>query len=112
MSRPDVITLTPQALTRVEDMLSARGKPSVGIRIGVRTKGCNGMSYTLEYADEIMPGDEVVDLGSFKVLIEPNAMLFVLGTRMDFVEEKLKSGFVFQNPNEKGTCGCGESFHV
>lgn len=112
MTRPDVITLTQQAITRVEEMLNARGKPSVGIRIGVRTKGCNGMSYTLEYADEIMPGDEVVDLGSFKVLIEPKAMLFVIGTRMDFVEEKLKSGFVFQNPNEKGTCGCGESFHV
>lgn len=93
-------------------LLAARGKPSAGIKIGVRTKGCSGLSYTVEYADTIEKFDEVVDAGEFKVLIDPKAVLFLIGTEMDYVEEKLKTGFTFRNPNEKGRCGCGESFHV
>lgn len=93
-------------------LLAARGKPSVGIKVGVRTKGCSGLSYTVEYADAVEKFDEVVDAGDFKVLIDPKAVLFLIGTEMDYVEEKLKSGFTFRNPNEKGRCGCGESFHV
>jgi iron-sulfur cluster assembly protein len=112
MSRPSPITLTNAALDRVRNLLAARGKPSVGIRIGVRTKGCSGLSYAIEYADEENPMDEVVNIEDVKILIDPKAILFILGTEMDFVEEKMQSGFVFKNPNEKGQCGCGKSFHV
>lgn len=106
------VSITPAASDRIKGLLAARGKPSAGVRVGVRTKGCSGLSYTIEYADEIGKFDEVVDTGEYKLLIDPKAVMFIIGTEMDFVEEKLKSGFVFRNPNEKGRCGCGESFHV
>ncbi|WP_374382653.1 HesB/IscA family protein [Dongia sp.] len=106
------MTVTPAAVERVRELLSKRGKPSVGIRIGVRSKGCSGLSYTIEYADERGPGDEALEQDGVTVLIDPKASLFIFGTEMDYVEEKLQSGFVFRNPNEKGRCGCGESFHV
>lgn len=106
------MTLTPAAVERVKQLLQSRGKPSAGIRVGVRTKGCSGLSYTLEFADERGPADEVVEQDGVVLLIDPKATLFVIGTEMDYVEEKLQSGFQFRNPNEKGRCGCGESFHV
>jgi iron-sulfur cluster assembly protein len=106
------IQMTEAAVERVKALLDKRGKPSAGIRIGVRTKGCSGLSYTLEYADDRGKFDEVVENGGVTVLIDPKAVMFVLGTEMDYVEEKLQSGFVFRNPNEKGRCGCGESFHI
>ncbi|MBI4968042.1 MAG: iron-sulfur cluster assembly accessory protein [Rhodospirillales bacterium] len=106
------ISITDAAAERVKALLAKRGKPSVGIRIGVRSKGCSGMSYTVEYADERTPFDEIVEEKGVTILIDPKATMFVLGTEMDFVEDKMKSGFVFRNPNEKGRCGCGESFHV
>ncbi|CAA7611953.1 MULTISPECIES: HesB/IscA family protein [Magnetospirillum] len=106
------IILTDAAADRVKAMLAKRGKPSAGIRIGVRSKGCSGMQYTLEYADEKTQFDEVVEQKGVTVLIDPKAAMFVFGTEMDWVEEQMKSGFVFRNPNEKGRCGCGESFHV
>lgn len=109
---PAPMTLTDAAAERVRALLDGRGKPSAGIRIGVRTKGCSGLSYTLEFADEKGPLDEVVEAKGVTVLIDPKAAMFIIGTEMDFVEEKLQSGFVFRNPNEKGRCGCGESFHV
>ena len=110
--RPAAITLTPTAVERVRALLDKRGKPSVGIRIGVRTKGCSGLSYTIEYADAKGPADDVVEQDGVTVLIDPKASMFILGTEMDYVEEKLQTGFTFRNPNEKGRCGCGESFHV
>jgi iron-sulfur cluster assembly protein len=110
--RPSAITLTATAVERVRSLLDKRGKPSVGIRIGVRTKGCSGLSYTIEYADAKGPADDVVEQDGVTVLIDPKATMFILGTEMDYVEEKLQTGFVFRNPNEKGRCGCGESFHV
>ncbi len=111
--RPPPIMVTPAAVERVRALLEKRGKPSFGVRIGVRTRGCSGLSYTLEYADALTPGDEVIDAAAdVKLLIDPKASMFVFGTEMDFVAEKLQSGFVFRNPNEKGRCGCGESFHV
>jgi len=106
------ITVTEAAIERIKALLAGRGKPSVGIRIGVNSKGCSGLSYTIEYADDKNPLDEVVEAGDVLVLIDPKATMFILGTEMDFVEEKMQSGFVFRNPNEKGRCGCGESFHV
>jgi iron-sulfur cluster assembly protein len=112
MARPQAIKITDAAAKRVQALLAKRGKPSAGIRIGVRTKGCSGLSYTIEYADERNKFDEVVEDKGVTVLIDPKATLFILGTEMDYVEDKLQSGFVFKNPNEKGRCGCGESFHV
>jgi len=110
--RPQVMTVTPAAVERIKSLIDNRSKPTAGIRIGVRSKGCSGLSYTLEYADSQQPMDEVVENEGVKILIDPKASLFLIGTEMDYAEEKLKSGFVFRNPNEKGRCGCGESFHV
>ena len=110
--RAAAMVLTPAAVARVRQLLEGRRKPAAGIRVGVRTKGCSGLSYTLEFADERSPGDESVEQDGVTLLIDPKATLFVIGTEMDYVEEKLQSGFVFRNPNEKGRCGCGESFHV
>ena len=110
--RPQVMKVTPAAAERVKALIEQRGKETAGIRIGVRSKGCSGLSYTLEYADKQEPMDEIVDTDGVKIMIDPKASLFLIGTEMDYVEEKLKSGFVFTNPNEKGRCGCGESFHV
>lgn len=112
MNRPSPITVTPSALARLRVILDQRGKPSAGIRIGIKTKGCSGLSYTLDYADDITPFDEVVPVEDLTLLIDPKAIMFLIGTEMDFVEEKMQSGFVFRNPNEKGRCGCGKSFHV
>ncbi|MBN8530334.1 MAG: iron-sulfur cluster assembly accessory protein [Alphaproteobacteria bacterium] len=117
---PQAISITETAAKQVRTLLASRGKPSVGIRVGVKSGGCSGLSYTIEYADEKGQYDEVIDVAegengggeAFKVLIDPKASLYLIGTTMDFVEEKMKSGFVFKNPNEKGRCGCGESFHV
>ena len=107
-----ILSVTEAAMTRIHELLDKRGKPSLGIKIGVRTRGCSGLSYTVEYADEISKFDELVEKDGIKILIDPKAVMFLLGTEMDFVEEKFKSGFTFRNPNEKGRCGCGESFHV
>ncbi len=106
------LALSDAAAAHVKALLESRGKPSAGIRVGVRTKGCSGLTYTIEFADEKEPLDEVVETKGVTVLIDPKASMFIFGTEMDFVEEKLQSGFVFRNPNEKGRCGCGESFHV
>lgn len=106
------MTLTDAAAHRVKAMIASRGKPTLGVRVGVRTKGCSGLSYTLEFADEKGPFDEEVTDKGVTVFIDPKASMFILGTEMDFVEDQLESGFVFKNPNEKGRCGCGESFHV
>ncbi len=106
------LTMTQAAVERIKILLDQRGKPSAGIRIGIRTKGCSGMSYTFEYADEKNPYDELVEHEGITVMIDPKAIMFILGTEMDFVEDKMQSGFVFTNPNEKGRCGCGKSFHV
>lgn len=112
MERKAPLMITDAAAERVKALLASRGKPAAGVRIGVRAKGCSGLSYTLEFADEKTPFDEVVEEKGVTVLIDPKATMFILGTEMDYVEEKMQSGFVFRNPNEKGRCGCGESFHV
>src|SRR5271169_1548985 len=111
-ARQQALKVTDAAAQRIQALLAKRGKPSAGIRIGVRSRGCSGLSYTLEYADEKGKFDEVVEDKGVTVLIDPKAVMFILGTEMDYVEEKLQNGFTFRNPNEKGRCGCGESFHV
>jgi len=106
------MTVTDAAAARIQALLQKRGKPSAGIRIGVRSRGCSGLTYTLEYADEKGRLDEVVQDKGVTILIDPKASMFIIGTEMDYIEDKLQSGFTFRNPNEKGRCGCGESFHV
>lgn len=106
------VSITDAAAAQVKALLDKRGKDSVGIKVGIRTRGCSGLSYTIEYADEIGKYDEVVEEKGVRVLIDPKAVMFLIGTEMDFKEEKFKRGFVFNNPNEKGRCGCGESFNV
>lgn len=107
-----LMTLTDAAAERIKQLMANRGKPAAGIRLGVRAKGCSGLSYTLEYADEKEAQDEIVEDKGVTVFIDPKATLFVIGTQMDYVDDTIQSGFVFTNPNEKGRCGCGESFHV
>ncbi len=111
-NRPPPFTLTEAAVARVKQLLEGRDRPAVGLRVGVRSRGCSGLSYTIEFADAKDAKDEVVEAGGVTVLIDRKSTLYVLGTEMDFVEDKLQSRFVFRNPNEKGRCGCGESFHV
>jgi iron-sulfur cluster assembly protein len=110
LSRP--ITLTDAAAHRVQAILARGEKPALGLRIAVTSKGCSGLSYSLDYAEAKGPHDEVYEDKGVTIFIDPKAMLFILGTEIDYVEEKLQAGFVFRNPNEKGRCGCGESFHV
>ena len=111
MSQP-MMNVTDAAAERVRGLLAQRGQVSAGVRIGVRTAGCSGLSYTLEYADEKSEFDEIVEDNGVTIFVDPKAVMFLVGTEMDFVEDTLKSGFTFTNPNEKGRCGCGESFHV
>lgn len=112
MSEQPILTITDAAVEQIKKLIDQRGQETLGVRIGVRTRGCSGMSYTLEYADEQNPYEEIVRHKDVTVLIDPKAIMFVIGTEMDFQEEELASGFIFNNPNEKGRCGCGESFHV
>jgi iron-sulfur cluster assembly protein len=104
-----VMRLTDAAATRVRDILAKADKPVAGIRVGVTKGGCAGMSYKVEYAEQIAPGDEVVDDKGVRVLIDPSAVLFLLGTEMDYKVDKLSAQFVFNNPNQTSACGCGES---
>jgi iron-sulfur cluster assembly protein len=107
-----VIKITERAANRVRELIDARDKPAFGIRVGIKTGGCSGLEYKFEYADEASNADEVVEEHGIKILIERNAILYLIGTTLDFVDEEVRSGFVFNNPNAKNTCGCGESFNV
>lgn len=107
-----VMTLTEAAATQIKSLLAQRGKESLGIRIGVKSGGCSGLKYFVEYADEKGHFDEIISDKGVTVLIDPKALMYLLGTEMDYMEEKFKSGFTFTNPNEKGKCGCGSSFNV
>jgi iron-sulfur cluster assembly protein len=111
-SRFKVVSLTDAAANRVREIMDAADRPVAGLRVGVKNGGCAGMSYTMEWAERIAPSDEVVEDKGVKVLIDPKAVLFLLGTRMDFQTTKLSSGFVFENPNQTSSCGCGESVAI
>ncbi len=112
MEMPKVLTLTDAAAARVKALMAQSDKPVIGVRVGVTTQGCSGMSYKMEYAEEALPFEEVIEDKGVKIFIEPAATMFLIGSEMDWVEDKLDSRFVFKNPNVKGECGCGESFHV
>jgi iron-sulfur cluster assembly protein len=107
--KPKAVTLTDAAADRVRDIMANSDRPIIGLRVGVKNGGCAGMSYTMEYAEEAAPYDEVVEDKGVTVLIDPKAVLFLLGTEMDFQIDKLSSRFVFNNPNQTSACGCGES---
>ena len=110
--RPSVMKLTDAAAERVRQIMSRSEKPVVGLRIGVKNGGCAGMEYTMEWAEQQQPFDEVVEDKGVKVLIDPKAVMFLLGTEMDFQTTALKSGFTFNNPNQTSACGCGESVQL
>ena len=112
MAIANLITLTDAAANRVKQLIARSEEPVLGLRVGVSTKGCSGMSYVVEYAKEQRKLEDVVEDKGVKIFIDPTAVMFLLGSEMDYVDDKFQSGFVFTNPNEKGRCGCGESFHV
>ena len=105
------ITLTDAAADRVKSFLEKRGK-GVGLRLGVRTSGCSGMAYVLEFVDEVDEGDLVFEDHGVKVIVDPKSMVYIDGTELDFAREGLNEGFKFNNPNVKDMCGCGESFNI
>jgi len=107
-----LITISDAAASRVKALMGRADKPVLGIRVGVKNTGCSGLSYTIEYAEEKKPLEEVIEDKGVKIFIDPTAVMYLAGTEMDFEEDKLRAGFVFNNPNEKGRCGCGESFRV
>lgn len=105
------ISLTPAAAEHVGRYMARRGK-GIGLRLGVKTTGCSGLAYKLEYADDTLPEDQVFESHGVKVLIDPKSLSYIDGTELDFVREGLNEGFKFRNPNVKSECGCGESFQV
>jgi iron-sulfur cluster assembly protein len=106
------MTLTDAAAARVRELTASAGKPVAGLRVGVRNGGCAGMSYTMELAENTSPLDEIVEDKGVRLLIDPKAVLFLLGTEMDFKVDRLSATFAFRNPNETSACGCGESVAI
>ena len=107
-----IIKLSDNAALRIKEIMSNAEKDSLGVRVSVKTGGCAGMSYIMEYAKEIKPNEEVIEEKGVKVFIDPKAIMYLLGTEMDYKKEQFSSSFVFKNPNETERCGCGESFKV
>ena len=107
-----IIKLSDNAVSRIKEIMSGVQKDLVGVRVSVKSGGCAGMSYVMEYSKEINPNDEVIEDKGVKVFIDPAAVMYLLGTEMDYKKEKFSSQFVFKNPNETERCGCGESFKV
>ncbi|MCW4114640.1 Fe-S cluster assembly scaffold SufA [Aurantimonas sp. MSK8Z-1] len=112
MGRFAVMTMTDAAAARVRDIVAARGAAALGVRVGVKKGGCAGMEYTIDLATETKPNEDAVEHEGARVFIAPEAVLFLLGTRMDYEETVLRSGFVFNNPNQTSACGCGESVEL
>ena len=107
-----IITLSDSAALRIKEIMSNAEKNALGVRVGVKSGGCAGMSYVMEYAKDINPNDEVIEQKGVKLFVDPGAVMYLLGTEMDFKKEELSSTFVFKNPNETERCGCGESFKI
>ena len=111
-SRFKAMSVTDAAAARVKEIVAAADRPIVGVRVGVKNGGCAGMAYTMEFAEAVAANDEVVEDKGVKLLIDPKALLFLLGAQMDFKIDKLSASFVFRNPNETSACGCGESVAI
>lgn len=109
---PKAMTITDAAAARVKELMARSDKPIIGLRVGVKARGCSGMSYFVEYAEEKKLFEEVVEDKGVTILIDPAATMFLIGSEMDYSDDKFQSGFTFKNPNEKARCGCGESFMV
>ena len=109
---PAVLKVTEAASAQLKKLLESHSPNAVGIRLAVNEGGCNGLTYAMDFAEKKDTADEVMELNGVSLLIDPMALMYLVGTEMDFVEEKLGSNFVFRNPNESGRCGCGESFNV
>ena len=107
-----IISLSENAAKRIKEIMSAAEKNSTGVRIGVKTGGCAGMSYVMEYTKETNPNDEIIEDKGVKVFIDPAAVMYLIGTEMDYKKDDFSSSFTFKNPNETERCGCGESFKV
>ena len=107
-----VLSLTEAAVARIGSLMADQADDVIGLRVGVRDGGCSGMTYTMDFATAQAPGEQVIEVGGIKVLVDPMAAMFLIGSEMDFVERDLGSHFVFNNPNETARCGCGESFSV
>ena len=107
-----VIKLSDNAVSRIKEIMSKADNSAIGVRVGVKSGGCAGMSYVMEYAKEVKKNEEVIEDKGVKVFIDPNAIMYLLGTEMDYKKEEFSSQFVFKNPNETERCGCGESFKV
>ena len=107
-----IISLSENAAIRIKEIMSKAEKDSIGVRVGVKSGGCAGMSYIMEYAKKINPNDEIIEDKGVKVFVDPGAIMYLLGTEMDYKKEEFSSSFVFKNPNESERCGCGESFKV
>ncbi len=111
-ARPKVMTLTPRAAERVRAIMTSKGPEVAGLKIGVKKGGCAGMEYTMTWADSIGKFDEIVEQDGARVIVDPQAVLYLLGTEMDYKTDKLSAQFVFNNPNQTGACGCGESVNL
>ena len=107
-----IIKLSNKAADRIKEIMAKAEKSTIGVRIGVKSGGCAGMSYVMEYAKEVKSNEEIIEEKGVKVLIDPKAIIYLLGTEMDYKVEKFSSQFIFKNPNETERCGCGESFKV
>lgn len=112
MAAKEIMTLSDKAVEQVKLLLARREKSALGIRIGVKSGGCSGLSYFVEYADSKNQYDEIIEDNGVTVLIDPKALMYLIGTKMDYTETQFKSGFTFINPNEKANCGCGKSFNI
>ena len=106
------ITLSDNAAQRIKEIMSKAESKTVGVRVGVKSGGCAGMSYIMEYTKEINPNDEIIEEKGVKLFVDPGAIMYLLGTEMDYKKEEFSSSFVFKNPNETERCGCGESFKI
>ncbi len=107
-----IITLSENAAFRIKEIMSKAESNAVGVRVGVKSGGCAGMSYIMEYTKEVNPNDELIEDKGVKLFVDPGAIMYLLGTEMDFKKEEFSSSFVFKNPNETERCGCGESFKI
>tara|TARA_B100000614_G_C14155307_1_gene330312 strand:- start:81 stop:416 length:336 start_codon:yes stop_codon:yes gene_type:complete len=107
-----IIKISDNAVNKIKEIMFAADSSTIGVRVGVKSGGCAGLSYVMEYATDIKPNEEVVEEKGVKVLIDPKAIIYLLGTEMDYKKEKFSSQFVFNNPNEIERCGCGESFKI